>query len=812
MSLVTTILADVAEGAGETAGQVVETTTDAGWEFNPIGPLAQFLFSLVANIPKVTYLLCQSFFSILDVFQFLMRKLAGLDCYYIDGVEQKGDMIYTFLVGIITNEYPILSNAFWSIVILGFILLFLSTIIAIIRTEYTTGLGGNNAKGPIIGKMFKSVFYIAIVPIICIFGVYLANVVLMIVDTATSYTKPGSTSLNTNLLQPFEIRYQLGGAEVGKTTSYTSYNFFGLMPNGTLIGTTSTTFSGVIFRAAAYSANRVRTTENTSVKCEDKYYEGGFAALLLADKATNFNGLFIDGAESNYEKIATLIDTAFADNVMFNDNVTERKLKTPSGYLDETNYKSGNVFAFQVDEQHNFCNKFNVGLVWYFYDLWMFNFVIAAAAAIIMTTVFINIIFGLMKRFIELVGLFLMAPGLIGVMPLYEGAYSNWRSGFIKKTLMAFGAIGGINIVLLILPELQTITFFNIGFLDSLVDTLFIIVALTSVESFITLVSSLVGGEDANAVGKSTASEVGKLAAKSASMTLGVAGGVAGVGIKGAMLAGKGIGTVAGGAGSKLLAKAEEDSDSKIGKAVTGVMNARNSVDDFVHKNRNKKQAEAQNFNEFLGKKHYGQTMTEWAELEVEKDPKMKLYKNGTDKQKAIYKNAVQNQLKSNYDKAKKGTLGFNVHNDDGTEYYVASEEGKRLDAIKESNHFKMQDVYQNSVLHNAWEDNVKSQHTTRGRIAGVAKTFVGTPVATSFNTLTPHVKASLAPVSTLTDNNFSKGWKDAGGLGYDNMVNTLLQVNTKQQKIDKEMKEIEEKMEKEMKVRKKLEEKLSKK
>ena len=554
--------------AGEGAGSVdFAPVTDMLGDLG--SNLLAFFSNIVATIPKAVYLLLQSFLCILDVFQWLMRKLAGLDGYYVNGEYQTGDIVSNFLVGIITGEYPIISNAFWAIIILGFILLFLSCIVAIIRTEYTTEKDGNS-KGKIVSTAIKSIFYFGIVPIVCIFGVYLANIVLVAVDSATSRSSSTSTILNTNLLQELEVRSQtIGNTTVDTQKTYLAYNFFGIMPNGTLVGTTTTTFSGVVFKAAAYSANRVRLTQNSELYAGTTKYNG-FGEMLQKGVATNFNGLFTDdkgGGDQEY--IATLVDTAFADCVMFNDNVKDRTLKRPTGYLEENNSDLGNIFSFQVNETHNYANRFNVGLVWYYYDLWHFNFIIAGAAGIMMATIFTNIIFGLFRRVVELIALFIMAPALLGLMPLdNSAAYNSWRGRFINKTMMAYGAIGGMNLIFLILPELQTITFFNIAFLDLVAQTILMIVALMAVKDFIGLVSGFAKGDNAESVGGGISKEVGSQIAKAGVMGLTMAGGVAGLGLKSVAMAGKATAGLAGSARAGHYAKMASSGDAnKIAKA-----------------------------------------------------------------------------------------------------------------------------------------------------------------------------------------------------------------------------------------------------
>ena len=490
--------------------------------------------ALIAVFPKIVYLLTMSILGVIDVFQLLFRKLAGLDCYYVDGNAQTGDLIYDFIRGILFGEYPILSNVFLGLLILGFILLFLSTIVAIIRNEYTTEKA-DNTKGKIIGKAFKSIIYFAIVPVVVLFGVYLANVVLVAVDKATTYNVNYGNTLDKTKLQAVDVSSQSFGASTPQKT-YITYSLFGLNDEFgvPIAGTTTTTFSGTIFKAAAYGANRVRTTMNVADETQN------FGLLLKTNQATNFNGLFSDPS-GNLENIAVKIDIAFADNVVFAQSV-QQTLDYSSAYADLNNPTGIDPFAADRTTVYTVADKFDVGLVWYYYDLWQFNYIIALGAAIIMVTIFINIIFGLMKRIIEMIGLFLMAPPLIALMPLdNEKAYGSWRGSFIKKALMAYGAVGGMNVILLLLPELQRITFFNITQLDWIVDTLLVLVALLAVKDFIGVVSGFAGGEDANKEGEGVAKNVGDLAAKGAKFAasaVGVAAGVGAAGLAGAKIAG----------------------------------------------------------------------------------------------------------------------------------------------------------------------------------------------------------------------------------------------------------------------------------
>lgn len=512
-----------------------------------------YVFNYFSILPKVMYLLTNCFLSIIDFFQMLFRKLAGLDVYYVDGSAREGDIVYHFLSGIFSGgEFPALTTAFWALIVLGIILLFLSTLIAIIRSEYTT-TKADNGKGKIIGRSLKSLMYFAIVPIACLLGVYLGNIVLQAIDSATTGTAGTSSIIlsentasgesKTNLVKAYtatNTRVNQDGEVVTEDIyqTYCAYNVFGFA-----IPTKTTTFSGVVFKAGAYQSNRIRTTANQTVDVGWGTTVGGegrsgFYDLLESDLATNCNGLFLTNTD-NYDLAAEYIDEAFAAYIQLQNPVD---LDTDSADYVARNYCL-NVFGFAT-ENLDTLNRYNIEQVWYYYDLWQFNYLVACAAGIVMVVIFINIILGLMRRIIELIGLFLISPPIVALMPMDDGkAYNKWKESFISKTIMAYGAVAGMNIVFLILPYLNDIKFFpdSLNFFNILVSTIIIIVALNIVKSFIGLVSGFIGGENAEKAGGEIAEAVGGTIAKAGVMTAAMAATGGAAALAGPRLLGKGV-------------------------------------------------------------------------------------------------------------------------------------------------------------------------------------------------------------------------------------------------------------------------------
>ena len=129
-----------------------------------------------------------------------------------------------------------------------------------------------------------------------------------------------------------------------------------------------------------------------------------FVQLLNEGSITNWETF--QGTDA--ETIATYIDNAFANNVQFKNAST---LDYSSAYQLTNNVSAADIIsAADVSAAaaipFSTLDRYRVGVIWYYYDLWQFDFIVAWAIVISMLTVFINIIFGLMKRFFEVIGLF----------------------------------------------------------------------------------------------------------------------------------------------------------------------------------------------------------------------------------------------------------------------------------------------------------------------------------------------------------------------------------------------------------------------
>lgn len=494
--------------------------------------------AFISIIPKLLYFLCTLIFQILDILQLLVRKVAGLDVVYyssdtiLGGAEaskESGDLVLRFIRTIFTGDNAILSNIFWALIILALILLIITTFVAVLRSEYAATDAKSASKGKIIGKAFKAIASFAIVPIVCFFGIYLSNIILQALDTITSGTSSSEIGGATYTVTDEEGKtttYNISNLFQQFTTetdqkTYIAYNFWG-KSDQVHVATTSTPISGLVFKASAYKANRIRN----STTFQNHLTETNVSAGVF----NNFG--------QQYSRAANLLDECYANSYTLK---TAASLGSNDDFNKSFLYPFGDRSSFignyAPDSIQSF-DKNDVKQVWFYYDLWSFNFVICIGALVVAAKLLIYLTFGLMKRIFELVVLFLIAAPISSLMPLDDGAaLKKWREKFTSKVIAAYGPIVGLNLFFVILPFITEINFFNIPFVDSIVSMLFVIVGLIMVKDLCGTISELVGGDDAMKGGEGMAGEVGGTLSKIGQ----VAAMPAGLAVKGSKLAFKGI-------------------------------------------------------------------------------------------------------------------------------------------------------------------------------------------------------------------------------------------------------------------------------
>lgn len=459
--------------------------------------ITDFITGFFALIPQFMYFFYTCIASLVDLCQVLMRKLAGLDAYYVNGAEVEGDVLSSIVNNILglNGTYSALTTVFWSLVIFGVIVLIITVIISIIKSQYNYDSKKSHPKF-IIGQALKALANFAVVPICVIFGILLSNVLLQALDDITSQSSDAKLEqIYASSSASYNTYFSASEGENERLTYY-SFDFF-----GSNIPTAHQTFSGMIFQSAAYECNRVRY--------------GGFSAEKAGDAWSDL-GIFNSNLSSDDEKteaVASMIDFAFANNLKTVERHTASVLKSESALLISSfRYLQSAVWYLGTINFNNF-SKYNVGLVWYYYNLWSFNFLVGFVAIIFALSIMGSIVLGLMARIVECVALFLVYGPVIGVTPLDNGsAYKSWKKTFIEDVLLAFSSVIGFNLLFLFLPYFQAISFFSASkpVLNYIMNTIVILILLSAIKSLIGLLSSFTGGGDATNKGSSVKSELGK--------------------------------------------------------------------------------------------------------------------------------------------------------------------------------------------------------------------------------------------------------------------------------------------------------------
>ena len=112
------------------------------------------------------YVLFLGLAKIMDLLQILFRLMAGLGEYRMAGETSNttGDIV----VGLITSSDVM--NMFYTILILSLVILFITTFVAVLKSQYEPlDSKGKTSTGKILGKSMRAVLQFITVPVVVIF-------------------------------------------------------------------------------------------------------------------------------------------------------------------------------------------------------------------------------------------------------------------------------------------------------------------------------------------------------------------------------------------------------------------------------------------------------------------------------------------------------------------------------------------------------------------------------------------------------------------------------------------------------------------
>lgn len=448
--------------------------------------------SIFDILPKTIYFLYACLASAVDAMQSLIRKLAGLDTYFradTGAAVTKTDPLTEFVYGILgfgenSSIYYALNTVFWSLAIFGLIVLVVTTMVAIIKSHYNEDTAQTN-PWKYIYTAIKALLTFVIMPIIVIVGLQLTSFVLKTLDNITAGV--GSEEEITSMYGDAAVA-RLRSAETtdGKKT-YTYYDFFGATNPSS-----NSTFSGMMFNACMYNANRARQSGGYDLSKMQNILGGFFG------KGSEIEA--ISGSDAKLEYAAGQVDYAFANCLQLNSGYSYSSLTSECDGVARV-WSVTDWYGASKSTVDGF-SKYDVATVWVFYDLWQFNMIVGFAGVFVTFAIMISIVIGLMSRLIKGAALFLVYPSILGIAPLDDfKAFKSWGQMFMQQIMMAFGSIVGMNLLLLILPYVQQIEFFEVAIINYIVNVVMMVTGLIMAKDFISIVSGFVGGADANASG-----------------------------------------------------------------------------------------------------------------------------------------------------------------------------------------------------------------------------------------------------------------------------------------------------------------------
>lgn len=486
------------------------------WLMNTVvAPLLQTLVgaalkSVIYSIASILYNISRFLLALIDFVEVLFRALAGLPNDEVTIVmEGSSSTNPDLLIQMLTSQTVI--DAFLSCCIVGIFLLLMTTIFQIIKVEYTTE-GAQNSKSSIIGKSLKQFANLLLIPVLVIFGVFIGNTVLDLIDTATS-------------------------------------------------GANKTKISGLLWTTAASDAMWKGSINGES------FLPDFLTEVVAAGGSLNPEMLVTIGA------MWGLVE-GFADGIGNWGPDSDKQFKLSDSYLlgdspEDQEYRDFVESKFMSEDVNAECSYGNLAIVLKYYNIFSVNYLVLIFGACVIIKCLYHVCFGMIDRIYQCVALFIVSPFVIGMAPVKD-SLGSWRSKFIQKALSAYGTIISMNLFFIItdlfmsidisfMPNMTASVVLGMSLMEGLVKSLFIIVGSLMIEKLSGDLGQYFGGGNAISEGKGLADDATKGIKNVVKTGVGVAGmmaGGVGLAVKGVSMAAKlGKGAMAGIKGAKAAGK-----------------------------------------------------------------------------------------------------------------------------------------------------------------------------------------------------------------------------------------------------------------
>lgn len=465
-----------------------------------VAPIVEIYYVLiVTNVSFYLFNVSTIMLSVVDFLSDMFRMFAGvseglkltaLEHMYTGMTIQSNDLLMQMLMS------KQVAGMFVSVLAVGLFLIMLCSMVAIIKQEFNTEKA--NKKGQIIGAALKSYINMIFVPVICVFGVFLANEVLQLIDLATggsddmtisgvifstatvdayyddelsymvSVTSPLDTSINGGLsaalstvIDNITDMIKMKEETAADLKSIIGHIFGFINPTVKIVNDDSiyvfngATYDEIVPKSEGSDKSRLVVSAYkefvskmyTSVKGHDldnpdcanlKVAIGGWAAKLSGD----------------YVKVYRIQE----------DSNGAYKTDANGFYVQETGESSYNIktntwsqmslqYLIELAGVSDNCYRvyYNGYQVTADFHPAKINYLIIFFAAGAVIKALFGAIIGLMMRVYQGVALYIILPLVLGISPLDEGgAFNNWKTQFISQVTGAYSSIIAVNLFLLL--------------------------------------------------------------------------------------------------------------------------------------------------------------------------------------------------------------------------------------------------------------------------------------------------------------------------------------------------------------------------
>lgn len=410
-----------------------------------VSTLLNTIFSILYNV------IVSPLFLIIDLMQAIFQGFAGIGTIHsghntITSVNDGGDESTGIVYWLLRSQT--VQNLFYALLTLAIVLLVLFTIVAFVKNIY--------AEKPkpwkdILTSSIKGLAGFFLTPIVCLFGVWVGNILLQALFTATND----------------------GGVEV---------------------------MSGQVFVAGAYNANRFRTTggaiDDYLIGQLKGYYPQDARLNRLAEGAPvkNPNG---EGWLDNDGNVVTDVSQAKREPV----NISQEDMEYCADLADKLYRDRRLTIQSQVT-------------IVIFYDMTQINYLMLIVGGVFMIYALGSITFGAIKRLFYLVFLFVLSPLMNAMYPIDDGqAAKGLNKDFYKQAIGVYSAVVGLNLFYAILPLIMSISFYHSLYIltadfQGIIALILMICGLLTVKELIGLIDGYIGSSGVYAAGTSMMASV----------------------------------------------------------------------------------------------------------------------------------------------------------------------------------------------------------------------------------------------------------------------------------------------------------------